>query len=379
MAAVASSAPTPAPAPAPAAATVEVKTPAAADKAASGSADVAKEAVAAKPSNAEDASALLSPSLSDILAAYRKDGKEDAELLKLLIKAKTAEDERLAALDKLRAEQMQQANAVVMWQYMQYQQYMLQIAQLQQQQAQQQKAAAAPYSPLSPPSEPIPVMSGQQPGAKRPRAPSDASSTASTDSTRSKRAKMSLALNGSDSPLAPGQKPSHADVMAALRRKCESNQQQPGYLPPSPSYTHRPLAPASRTSLSPPAATTTTTGRRHSPPQIVPGRHTGILRAAAAPPAASGAATAPPTPAPSLAATGASVSPNLAPVPEDPHGSESPSSAAATPRNKLALLLHASESTAAFSPSWQPSAMAATSDVRGAVIPAPAVVAVNAE
>lgn len=285
-------------------------------------------------------------------------------------------------MDDLRAEQLRAQQ--VMWQYSMYQ-YMLVAAAAQQQQQQQQQGGAGlaalkgppPYSPLSPPCELAPL--GTAPSNKRPRASSNVSS-ASSASDASKKART-----GANSPprtLAPGQKPSHADVMEALRRKCEANKQtKPNTAAAlnsartSPSYPNRPLAPApsvaapARTSMSPPLAPAT--ARRLSPPQVVPGRHTSFLRPAPPPPAAS-----PSTSAPQVSAPNPASPPALASVHEAPAEKDQQQQASA-PRNKLALLLHASESSAAqyHTPSWLPQPQAATSDVRGPIVPAPAVVA----
>ncbi|BGP45709.1 hypothetical protein JCM10450v2_001539 [Rhodotorula kratochvilovae] len=332
-------------------------------------ADVAKQAITSKPQTPGEAAPLLSPSLQAIWQSFQEHGHGDVEMLKLIISAKQTEDARLKALDELRLEQQRTAN--LMYQYMMYQQ-MLALAAAQQQQAALvgAKVGPPPYSPLSPPTE---LVGMGRTAAKRPRAGSSASvESAASDASRSKKAKTAPSPL---QPLAPGQKPTHADVMAALRRKCEANQQvQPGapmqgsYFPSpaaststSPSYTHRALVPApavgiNRGSMSPPLSTANG-ARRLSPPQVVPGRHTSFLRPAPAPAAPS---SAPSTTAPSAA---------LASVPED--------AANEAPRNKLALLLHASESTANYLPSWQPQPQAATSDVRGPIVPAPAVIAAD--
>ena len=290
-------------------------------------------------------------------------------------------------MDDLRTEQLRAQQAI--WQYTMYQ-YML-VASAQQQQVAQAAAAAkggpAPYSPLSPPpNELAPLNSNGTTSSKRPRASSSASS-ASSASDAIKKARTGTHSPPRTTTLAPGQKPSHADVMDALRRKCEANKQtqQPtaaaaalSAARTSPSYPHRALAPAptpsARTSMSPPLSTTTSgsTARRLSPPHVVPGRHTSFLRPAPPPAAASssapqqGSAPRPASP-PALA--------SVREHPTDaPHEHAQPQ---AQPRNKLALLLHASESTASHfhTPSWLPQPQQATSDVRGSVVPAPAVVA----
>ncbi|GAA5939135.1 hypothetical protein JCM3775_003191 [Rhodotorula graminis] len=348
--------------------------------------ELAQRAITPTAASPDPEAALVSPSLQAIWQSFKEHGHGDTELLKLILSAKLKEDERLKSMDDLRAEQLRAQQA--MWQYTMYQ-YML-VASAQQQQAAAAAAAAvkggpAPYSPLSPPpAELVPLSNNGTTSNKRPRASSSASSASST-SDAAKKARTGTHSPPRTTALAPGQKPSHADVMDALRRKCEANKQtqQPtaaaaalSAARTSPSYPHRALAPAptssARTSMSPPLSTTATPGstaRRLSPPHVVPGRHTSFLR---------------PAPPPSDASSSASQQHASAPRPSSPpalasvreHPTAEP--AQALPRsNKLALLLHASESTASHfhTPSWLPQPQQATSDVRGSFVPAPAVVA----
>ncbi|GAA5977098.1 hypothetical protein JCM11641_001300 [Rhodosporidiobolus odoratus] len=321
-------------------------------------AEIAASAVAAKPTAAPAETTLMSPPLDAILRAFKLDGKEDKEMLKLLLQAKAKEDERLAALDLYRTEQLRAASTVAQQQYYLHCQ---QVYAAQYSAAQSQAfRGPPPYSPTgSPPSS----LSLTVPGiAKRPRAGSDASSTsAASDGSASKKSKTS-------------DKPSHEDVMAALRRKCEGNLQtqsgQPFHAHHSASPNHfpaalpgqRPIAPRSPPSLSPPLAAPPT-ARRTSPPQTS-SRHTSFLRPAAP---LSGTSTSAPAP------VSHSTSAPLSSVPEEPHPDRHRHQLA--PGNKLALLLHASETTEAAagaltSPNWQPPLpqvlAAATSDVRGA-------------
>ncbi|GAA5835464.1 hypothetical protein JCM11251_005241 [Rhodosporidiobolus azoricus] len=317
-------------------------------------ADMAQQSVAAKPASADGP--VMSPSLESILKAFQDQGSEDKEMLKLLLQAKAKEDERLAALDAFRAEQLRAANTLAMQQsYYQYQQ-LYAVAAIAQQQAAAMKGLA-PYSPTSPPPS---TLAPPPSGTKRPRAPSDASSTASSSSSAngdsSKKAKTSSISSASG-------KPTHEDVMVALRQKIQgrSPSAQAVPLPPMSQTGYSPQPPqarliAPRTSLSPPLAgaiTQTTTGRRTSPPHI-PGRHTSLLRAAA---------PANTVPSHSVGAKTPSPAPGSPPLP-----SLAEEHIPSTPRKGLELLLHASESTEVASPAWQPAkptVLAATSDCRG--------------
>ncbi|GAA6003366.1 hypothetical protein JCM10207_000297 [Rhodosporidiobolus poonsookiae] len=327
-------------------------------------ADLAAQAVVGKPSSKD--APLLTPTIEAIWSAFKADGSDDKDMFKLLLQAKVKEDERLAAQDNLRAEQLRAANTLAMHQYaFQYQQvYAAQAALAVAAQAQALKGPP-PYSPTSPPpSEP----SSHKSSGKRSRAVSDASSTSSHSDSATKKAKTS-------------DKPTHADVMAALRRKCETNKgvsppmgghaqlaPPPGYFPQYPPYASPPLAPASR--LAPAAPVTTTTGRRNSPPHV-PGRHTSFLRPAPPPPSSSASSTGARSVSPLPSGAVHPASPPLASVAEADE--QPPTPVAATPRNKLALLLHASESSdlvggPAPPAHWQPpkpKVLAATSDCRG--------------
>ncbi|GAA5867457.1 hypothetical protein JCM3774_002909 [Rhodotorula dairenensis] len=364
-------------------------------------AQVAAEAVAPKSSAVDHI--LLTPRLDAILESYSKEGQGDAELLKLILQAKAREDERLATVDALRTEQLRAANTLAMYTY--YAQ-MSQVAAFQQQQQQQQAAAALPscvnrmapptskplppYQPLSPPCEPTHV--GTLSPGKRSRQSSESvsdaaasviSSSATSEVPAGKKHKTSppssvassSSAGRSASPpaltLGPG-RTSHADVMAALRRKCEANQQQAAaksaaarsaaspraIAPRPPTVTSRASSVASNASTPAPAAPAARTRRKSSPQQVPIGRHTGFLRTAAAPAAAASEDTvAPVSPISPADGAAAAASTSTAAVVEPPVTST---------RNKLALLLHASESSAAqMSPSWHPTATAATSDVRG--------------
>ncbi|SCV72391.1 BQ2448_3928 [Microbotryum intermedium] len=99
--------------------------------------------------------AAASPSVDAILRSY---GNNDVDLLKALLHAKAKEDERLAALDLLRVEQLRAANTLAM-----HQAWWMQ-AQLQQQQtayaaaaaaaaaaAQAKKSPASSFTPVTPP------------------------------------------------------------------------------------------------------------------------------------------------------------------------------------------------------------------------------------
>ncbi|BGO89154.1 hypothetical protein JCM10020v2_000774 [Rhodotorula toruloides] len=272
---------------------------------------VAAQAVAPSHQPVAADQALLTPSLEAILAAFNKDGNGDGELLKLIVQAKAKEDERLAALDVLRTEQVRLAQTYAVVHLYQQQAQVLAL------QSTQALKGPPPYSPLSPP----PSDYNTSAGLKRGRTPSDAS-TASEASAKSKKAKTASAAGPPPAVVAavPPAKPTRADVMAALRSKCEANQraqqQQVSHARTSPS-------------LSPPLPSTPST-RRPTPPKASSARHTPFLRPAA-PPTSS---TSPP------------------PLPDS------------SSRNKLALLLHASESSAALAPDWHP-VHVATSDVRG--------------
>ncbi|GAA5876121.1 hypothetical protein JCM1840_002774 [Sporobolomyces johnsonii] len=333
--------------------------------------EVAAAAVVAKPSPSAQQPAtdvpLLTPSIEAIMASFRTSG-QDTEMLKLILLAKAKEDERLAALDHLRTEQLRAANTIALHQYWyQYQAFMAQA----QAQAQGQ---LPPYSPTSPP-----------PPGKRPRAPSDASNSSTGDEQTGKRQKT-----------IPGQggKPSHEAVMEALRRKCQANQSQShASAPPASSSSssssrnsppaslatsHRPLAPApapapappshrSSPSLSPPLpphhSIAPPIPRRLSPPSF-PSRHTSFLRPANAPPApTSSSSPAPPAPS-STHVPPPPLSLSLSPVQEEePAASSHPPPST---RDKLAMLLHATDAAAAASLRNE---AARTSDVRGAAVP----------
>ncbi|KAJ8296284.1 hypothetical protein OF846_000680 [Rhodotorula toruloides] len=281
------------------------------------SADPSLESVAAQavaPSHQPVAAdqALLTPSLEAILAAFNKDGNGDGELLKLIVQAKAKEDERLAALDVLRTEQVRLAQTYAVVHLYQQQAQVLAL------QSTQALKGPPPYSPLSPP----PSDYNTSAALKRGRTPSDAS-TASEASAKSKKAKTASAAGPPPAvaTAVPPVKPTRADVMAALRLKCEANQRAQQHQQVS----HARTSP----SLSPPLPSTPST-RRTTPPKASSARHTPFLRPAA-PPTSS---TSPP------------------PLPDS------------SSRNKLALLLHASESSAALAPDWHP-VHVATSDVRG--------------
>ncbi|BGP22422.1 proteophosphoglycan ppg4 [Rhodotorula toruloides] len=271
---------------------------------------VAAQAVASSQQPLAADQALLTPSLESILAAFNKDGKGDGELLKLIVQAKAKEDERLAALDVLRAEQVRLAQTYA-------------VVHLYSQQAQVLALHSTwkgppPYSPLSPPPS---DYNGATVGVKRGRTPSDASTASDAAKAKSKKAKTAAAPPAVVPAPVPPAKPTRADVMAALRLKCEANQRT------SQHVSHTRTSP----SLSPPLSS----ARRTTPPKAPSARHTPFLRPAAPPSSAS-----PPPP----------------PLPASTDSSS---------RNKLALLLHASESSAALAPEWHPMPVA-TSDVRGA-------------
>ncbi|GAA5903902.1 hypothetical protein JCM5296_005585 [Sporobolomyces johnsonii] len=330
--------------------------------------EVAAAAVVAKPSPTAQQPAtdvpLLTPSIEAIMASFRTSG-QDTEMLKLILLAKAKEDERLAALDHLRTEQLRAANTIALHQYWyQYQAFMAQA-----------QGQLPPYSPTSPP-----------PPGKRPRAPSDASNSSTGDEQTGKRQRT-----------IPGQggKPSHEAVMEALRRKCQANQSQShASAPPASSSSsssssrnsppaslatsHRPLAPApapapappshrSSPSLSPPLpphhSIAPPIPRRLSPPSL-PSRHTSFLRPANAPPSSS-SSPAPPTPSSTHVAP-PPLSLSLSPVQEE---GETPTSGSHPPppstRDKLAMLLHATDAAAAASLRNE---AARTSDVRGAAV-----------
>ncbi|KAK9897869.1 hypothetical protein P389DRAFT_169889 [Cystobasidium minutum MCA 4210] len=65
----------------------------------------AQASIAPKPRSKQDSS-LHTPSWTDIVSAYHAEGNGDREMLLALLNAKAKEDERLAALDLLRAEQL---------------------------------------------------------------------------------------------------------------------------------------------------------------------------------------------------------------------------------------------------------------------------------
>ncbi|BGO97349.1 Proteophosphoglycan ppg4 [Rhodotorula toruloides ATCC 204091] len=288
------------------------------------SADPSLKAVAAQavaPSHQPVAAdqALLTPNLEAILAAFNKDGNGDGELLKLIVQAKAKEDERLAALDTLRTEQVRLAQTYAVVHLYQQQAQVLAL------QSTQALKGPPPYSPLSPP----PSDYNTSAGLKRGRTPSDAS-TASEASAKSKKAKTIASVPPPTVVTAvPPAKPTRADVMAALRLKCEANQRAQQQHQQAQQVSHARTSP----SLSPPLPSAPST-RRTTPPKAPSARHTPFLRPAAPPTTST---SAPPLPA---------------------------STADSSSRNKLALLLHASESSAALAPEWHPMPVA-TSDVRG--------------
>ncbi|KAK4046501.1 hypothetical protein OIV83_006027 [Microbotryomycetes sp. JL201] len=161
-----------------------------------------------------------SPSLVSILAAFQQNGQNDVELLKIILKAKEKEDERLAADAALKAEQLKVQHTLV-------------LSQIYYAQQAQQHYAAPPYSPTSPPADHSPLspyhtypprpsvgsdVSTPPESLKRSRAPSDASSSRSesSDSSAKKLKRSASATSGAG-------KPSREDVMAALRNKCQRN------------------------------------------------------------------------------------------------------------------------------------------------------------
>ncbi|GAA5959553.1 hypothetical protein JCM21900_003194 [Sporobolomyces salmonicolor] len=262
--------------------------------------ELAAAAVVAKPSPSAQTQhqpatdvPLLTPSIEAIWASFRTSG-QDTEMLKLLLLAKAKEDERLAALDHLRTEQLRAANTIALHQYWyQYQAFMAQA----QARAQGQ---LPPYSPTSPP-----------PSSKRPRAPSDASNSSTGDEQTSKKQRTFVAAQGA------GRKPSHEAVMEALRRKCQANQSQ--------SSVSAPAASSSSSSSS--------SSSHNSPP-------------------------APPEEA---------SSPSSSHRPDQQQQQQPPST-----RDKLAMLLHATDAAAAASLRNE---AARTSDVRGELGPAAAAAA----
>ncbi|BGP29641.1 hypothetical protein JCM10296v2_001380 [Rhodotorula toruloides] len=285
------------------------------------SADPSLKAVAPSHQPVSADQALLTPSLEAILAAFNRDGDGDGELLKLIVQAKAKEDERLAALDTLRTEQVRLAQTYAVVHLYQQQAHVLAL------QSTQALKGPPPYSPLSPP----PSDYNASAGLKRGRTPSDAS-TASEASAKSKKARTASSAVPPPAVVTavPPAKATRADVMAALRLKCEANQRaQQQQQAQAQQVSHARTSP----SLSPPLPSAPS-ARRTTPPKAPSARHTSFLRPAA-PPTTS--ASPPPLPAPT---------------------------ADSSSRNKLALLLHASESSAALAPEWHPMPVA-TSDVRG--------------
>ncbi|GAA5882322.1 hypothetical protein JCM16303_004070 [Sporobolomyces ruberrimus] len=304
----------------------------------------------------------LTPSIETIWKSFVEKGHDDVELLKMLLLTKSKEDERLTALDMLRTEQLRAANTMALHQYFyQYsafyaaqQQQQAHLAQRPQQQQQQPgvtKRAPSPYSPTSPPPAPLPSTSSSlKPSTKRPRAASDAS-VASNDSSVS--AASSIASSSSSSvPIVPakkprlapstknassrspppppppatnsnGSKPTHADVMELLRKKCQANQ---GGVPPRPN--------ASVSSAAAPAPAP------RKPSSSPPLRHSLLLRPAGpAAPGTSSSTSPPPTlKMPQVQPTS---SQPLSPVVEEGTGSRSPLTAGGVDR--LAMLLRAGE------------------------------------
>ncbi|BGP53583.1 hypothetical protein JCM8202v2_001142 [Rhodotorula sphaerocarpa] len=347
--------------------------------------------------------ALLTPRLDAILEAYAKDGRGDGEMLKALLHAKAKEDE-------LRA-----ANTVAVYTY--YAQ-MSQIAALQQQQQQQlalaqapnSAKASAPYHLLSPPCEPThptelpkaPLSSGKRSRQASLSADDEASATSpassstslpSVSSSSGKVARTSpppsvasasqrqgpRSASPPDLALGPAaaaaaRPVSHADVMSALRRKCEANQQakqQPSgprpLAPKPPSVQSRASSVASNSDSPAPARQPPRKRRRSSPqeqqqPPVV-SRHTAFLRTVdgLAAPAAAAAATA--------RESSEEAHPASPVSPVEP--SQAAPAVATGTRNKLALLLHASETSDAHSmPSWYGGSTPVTSDVRGSPVEA---------
>ncbi|KAM0792925.1 hypothetical protein ACM66B_002684 [Microbotryomycetes sp. NB124-2] len=228
-----------------------------------------------------------SPSLVSILAAFQQNGQNDVELLKIILKAKEKEDERLAADAALKAEQLKVQHTLVLSQI-----YYAQQA------AQQHYAAATQsplYSPISPPADHAPLspygmyaprssigsdVSSPPESLKRSRAPSDASSSRSDASDPvAKKVKRSA----SATPGAGAGRPTHEQVMAALRNKCQRNvdqqaqEQQQQKLSVVANVTV-PIAPQPASqqgkdvSAMPPPAT-----RRASKSQSPPARHSALL------------------------------------------------------------------------------------------------------
>ncbi|ORY90813.1 hypothetical protein BCR35DRAFT_299401 [Leucosporidium creatinivorum] len=213
--------------------------------------EVAQPAVA---QTASPATTCFTPSLNSILTAFQKDGNNDTELLKVILRAKEKEDERLAADAILKAEQLKVQHTLVLSQ--------VYYAQVQQQAA--YAASYAPYSPTSPPSESSPTspyasqshlhpcppnMNGRPPcadrrgssysppphpfgvganaeTAKRARAASSVSTSSAGSSVRNMKEEDSSGPATKKARRTSNGKPSHEDVMAALRSKCEHNQRQ---------------------------------------------------------------------------------------------------------------------------------------------------------
>ncbi|GAA5963579.1 hypothetical protein JCM3765_004330 [Sporobolomyces pararoseus] len=252
------------------------------------------------PKEASNGVGVLTPSIEAIWKSFVENGHGDVELLKLLLLTKSKEDERLTALDNLRTEQMRAANTMALHQYF-YQYSAFYAAQQQQQQqahlAHQQQStstrAPSPYSPTSPPPAPSSSFTASnKPSTKRPRAPSDAS-TVSNDSVSSsssnttsmaapvKKARLAPSTKNASSKSPPppppphssnGSKPSHADVMELLRKKCQANQgTSPGSQVPSPSSA----------CFVPPTPTSATTRKPSTSPPL---RHSLMLRPALPPP-----------------------------------------------------------------------------------------------
>ncbi|GAA5992904.1 hypothetical protein JCM5350_008351 [Sporobolomyces pararoseus] len=254
---------------------------------------------------------VLTPSIEAIWKSFVENGQGDVELLKLLLLTKSKEDERLTALDNLRTEQMRAANTMALHQYFyQYSAFYAAQQQQQQQQAhlvhQQQSSstrAPSPYSPTSPPPAPSSSFTtSNKPSTKRPRAPSDAS-TVSNDSVSSssssssnpatmaapvKKARLAPSTKNASSKSPPppppphssnGSKPSHADVMELLRKKCQGNQgTSPGsQIPSPPSSSSNSFAPPPT-----PASSSSSTARK--PSNSPPLRHSLMLRPALPPP-----------------------------------------------------------------------------------------------
>ncbi|KAK4698941.1 hypothetical protein P7C70_g7328, partial [Phenoliferia sp. Uapishka_3] len=203
--------------------------------------------------------AVYSPSLASILFAYEKNGDGDKELLKALLLAKAKEDERLAALDGLRTEQLRAATVLA-----QHQTYWLAASLHSSQYSPTSPISAGSnqsYPPWNVPRDPSPPSAfsndARLPNHKRCISTCEATGTSESQQKRSRKEEKPHPLSAPTT---------HDGVMQALRARIERNKATPSTpstsqssqrrkkaTPPSPPRTNQ-----SRSSASLPPSSTTT-------------------------------------------------------------------------------------------------------------------------